>query len=390
MKDQTNRLTALLGKTELTIEEMDWLLTYLENSEHPELKQVLQQSFTKDLDTSSQIPKKVSDKLLKAIHEGIELAPSIQRPRLVSFRKLAVAASILAIILTSFILFRQSDSAQIVKAVTSEQRFKDDVAPGGNKATLTLADGSVISLDDANDGTITQQGDAKVIKLDGKILYDLVANTKQVVYNTISTPRGGQYQLALPDGSLVWLNATSSLRFPTAFVDNERRVEITGEAYFEVAKDPAKPFIVSVNNAEVQVLGTHFNINAYSDEEDVKTTLLEGSVKFVNAANNIFLKPGQQSQLLKDGSIKLENGVNVEEVIAWKNGRFNFENAGIKMVMRQLSRWYDVEIKYRGKTDDIFVAEMPRDIKLSDALKALEQTGRVKFEKDGKTIVVMP
>ena len=390
MKDHHNQLTELLGKTELTIEEMQWLLIYLENSDDPALKQIMQSRFTNDLGKRARIPKQVSEKLFRTIHEAIDMPPVKQRARLISIRKIAVAASIVGLIITGFFLIGHDSSKQIVKTDTKERRFRNDVAPGGYKATLTLADGSVILLDDANNGTLTQQGDAKVIKLDGKVLYDLVANTKQVVYNTISTPRGGQYQLALPDGSMVWLNATSSVRFPTAFTGNDRRVEITGEAYFEVAKDPARPFIVSVNNAEVQVLGTHFNINAYNDEEEVKTTLLEGSVKFVNGAGNIILRPGQQSQLSKDGIIKLENSVNVEEVIAWKNGRFNFENAGIEMIMRQLSRWYDVEIEYNGKTDDLFIAEMPRDIKLSDALKALELTGRVRFEIDGKKIIVMP
>ncbi|HEX6169267.1 MAG TPA: FecR domain-containing protein, partial [Chitinophagaceae bacterium] len=187
-----------------------------------------------------------------------------------------------------------------------------------------------------------------------------------------------------------WLNATSSIHFPTSFAGKERRVEITGEAYFEIAKNRDMPFIVTVNNAEVQVLGTHFNVNAYNDEENVKTTLLEGSVKFVSRDNINMLKPGQQSQLTNNGLIKLVSNVDVEEVVAWKNGMFDFENAGIETVMRQLARWYDVEIEYNGKTDDLFIAEMRRNIKLSDALKALELTGKVKFDIQGKKIIVMP
>ena len=173
-------------------------------------------------------------------------------------------------------------------------------------------------------------------------------------------------------------------------MEKERRVEITGEAYLEVSKNRDKPFIVTVNNAEVQVLGTHFNINSYNDEDDVKTTLLEGSVKFVNGGNANILKPGQQSQLTKDGAVKVVSDVDVDKVVAWKNGFFHFESAGIETIMRQLSRWYDVEIEYKGKTDDLFIAEMRRNIKLSDALKALELTGRVRFEIEGKKIIVMP
>ena len=167
-------------------------------------------------------------------------------------------------------------------------------------------------------------------------------------------------------------------------------MEITGEAYFEVTKNRDMPFIVAVNGAEVQVLGTHFNVNAYNDEDNVKTTLLEGSVKFVSGTNINTLKPGQQSQLAEDGLIKVVSNVDVDEVVAWKNGIFDFENAGIETVMRQLSRWYDVEIEYKGKTDDQFIAEMRRNIKLSDALKALELTGKVKFEIQGKKIIVLP
>ncbi|HET9280085.1 MAG TPA: FecR family protein, partial [Flavitalea sp.] len=280
---------------------------------------------------------------------------------------------------------------EIVKGGVNDQRFKDDVAPGGDKAILTLADGSTVVLDDAQNGTLAQQGSSKIIKLDGKLVYDPAnKNSREVVYNTITTPNGGQYQLELPDGSLVWLNATSSIHFPTSFVGKERRVEITGEAYFEIAKNRDMPFIVTVNNAEVQVLGTHFNVNAYNDEENVKTTLLEGSVKFVSGDNINMLKPGQQSQLANNGLIKVVNNVDVEEVVAWKNGMFDFENAGIETVMRQLSRWYDVDVEYNGKTDDLFIAEMRRNIKLSDALKALELTGKVKFDIQGKKIIVMP
>ena len=150
------------------------------------------------------------------------------------------------------------------------------------------------------------------------------------------------------------------------------------------------PFVVTVNNSEVQVLGTHFNVNAYNDEDNVKTTLLEGSVRFVNDGNVNILRPGQQAQLIKDGATRVVSNVDVDEVVAWKNGMFGFENAGIETVMRQLSRWYDVEIEYKGKTEDLFIAEMRRNIKLSDALRALELTWKVKFDIVGKKIIVMP
>jgi ferric-dicitrate binding protein FerR (iron transport regulator) len=385
-----NQLQKLLAKSEWTAEEMQWLLNYLEYSGETGLTQLMRKQFSDDHQNG--ISRDVSEKLLKAIHEKINAAPAKSKTPAISLRKIAIAASFTGLILiATFLLINKTGTNEVAKAQANEHRFKDDVSPGGDKAVLTLADGSNIVLDEAQNGTLAQQGNAKIIKLDGKLSYDLTNNDpKEVVYNTISTPKGGQYQLELPDGSRVWLNASSSIHFPTSFTEKERRVEITGEAYFEVAKNLVKPFIVGVNNSEVQVVGTHFNINSYNDEEDVKTTLLEGAVRFVNGATTSMLKPGQQSRLAKNGSIKVESDVDVEKVVAWKNGLFDFENAGIETVMRQLSRWYDVEVEYNGKPDDLFIAEMHRNIKLSDALKALELTGKVRFDIEGKKIIVMP
>jgi ferric-dicitrate binding protein FerR (iron transport regulator) len=371
---------------------MQWLLSYLENSDGAELIQLMQKHFSDDLENSKGISPETSTKLFKAIHDKIRSESKPVRRPVVPLRKIAVAASVIGLfLLSTFLLYIRNTSKETLNAEVKEQRFKNDVLPGGDKATLTLADGSTVVLDEAQNGMLAQQGSSKVIKVGGKLMYDPTnKNSKEVVYNTISTPNGGQYQLELPDGSLVWLNATSSIHFPTSFVGKERHVEITGEAYFEVAKNRDMPFVVAVNGAEVQVLGTHFNVNAYSDEDNVKTTLLEGSVKIVQGANINMLKPGQQSQLTTDGLIKVVSNVDVDGVVAWKNGMFDFENAGIETVMRQLSRWYDVEIEYNGKTDDLFIAEMRRNIKLSDALKALELTGKVKFEIQGKKIIVMP
>ena len=371
---------------------MQWLLNYLQNSDGTELIQLMQKHFSDDLENSKGISPEASRKLFKAIHEKISLESRPVKRRLIPFRRIAIAASVIGLLfIGAFLVFNKVGKKEIVIGGVNKQRFKDDVAPGGDKAILTLADGSTVVLDDAQNGTLAQQGSSKVIKLGGKLVYDPAnKNSREIVYNTITTPNGGQYQLELPDGSLVWLNATSSIHFPTSFVGKERRVEIIGEAYFEIAKNRDMPFIVSVNNAEVQVLGTHFNVNAYNDEDNVKTTLLEGSVKVVSGDNMNMLKPGQQSQFTTNGLIKVVSNVDVDKVVAWKNGMFDFENAGIETVMRQLSRWYDVEIEYNGKTDDLFIAEMRRNIKLSDALKALELTGKVKFDIQGKKIIVMP
>ncbi|MGI8637223.1 MAG: FecR family protein [Segetibacter sp.] len=268
--------------------------------------------------------------------------------------------------------------------------YKNDIPPGSDKAILQLADGSTIVLDDANDGALAQQGNSKVIKLNGKLNYNALPGSNEVVYNSISTPRGGKFQIELPDGTQVWLNATSSLRFPTAFVEKNRRVEITGEAYFEVAKDKSKPFIVSVNGAEVEVLGTHFNVMAYKDEAVVKTTLLEGAIKFVKGTASNTLKPGQQAQVLNSGQVKVVDGVNLDEVVAWKNGLFNFQGEDIGTVIRLLARWYDVDVIYNERVDDLFYAKIPRSTNLSAVLKLLELTGKVHFEIDGRKITVKP
>jgi ferric-dicitrate binding protein FerR (iron transport regulator) len=312
------------------------------------------------------------------------------RPRKVSlFAKIAIAASIIGIIaFSSNFIINNNKIKQIVTA--QGPQFKNDVAPGGDKAILTLADGSTIVLDNAGDGTLVQQGSTKVIKLGSRLSYDNDGNTSnEVTYNTISTPRGGQYQVELPDGSLVWLNAASTLRFPTSFVGKERRVQINGEVYMEIAKNKTMPFIVNVNNAEVQVLGTHFNVMAYNEESALQTTLLEGSIRFVSDGKASLLKPGQQMQLSKSGQARVINDVDLGQVVAWKNGLFVFDDNNIETIMRQLARWYDVEIQYQSRDmQQIFVGEVPRNSKLSDVLKVLELAGNIKFEIEGKKIIV--
>ena len=242
------------------------------------------------------------------------------RVKILTFSRIAVAASVIGLLLFgAYSWFSRMDKKEIATSEIKNSSYKNDVLPGGDKAMLTLADGSTIVLNDAQNGNLVQQGNTKVIKLDGKLAYNAAnAGIGEILYNTISTPRGGQYQVELPDGSKVWLNAASSLHFPTAFVGKERRVEISGEAYFEVAKNKSMPFIVSVNGSEIQVLGTHFNVMAYNDEDAVKTTLLEGSVKFASGNNSSLLKPGQQAQLTTEGQVKVVSDVDVDEVVVLK------------------------------------------------------------------------
>lgn len=314
-----------------------------------------------------------------------------QKRKVFTFIRIAAAACFIGLLALGAILwFRSDPKKEIAETKLNNKSYKNDVPPGGEKAILKLADGSTIVLDDAQNGALTQQGDTKVIKLNGKLDYNASSGTNKVVYNTISTPRGGKYQVELADGSQVWLNAASSLRFPTAFLGKERRVEITGEVYFEVAKNKAMPFIVSVNGSEIQVLGTHFNVMAYSDEASLKTTLLEGAVKFVKGNETNILKPGQQSQLLKSGQVKLADGIDVDEVVAWKNGMFDFQGADIGTVVRQLARWYEVDVVYDPSIDDHFYATIPRSTNLSEVLRLLELTEKVHFEINGRRIIVKP
>ena len=302
------------------------------------------------------------------------------------------AASLFIFISGAAIYFALRNTKHNTIAKAPSQQLKNVITPGSNKAILTLSDGSTIILDDTKNGRVAQQGGTQIAKLtNGQIVYNASDNKPaEVVYNSLTTPRGGQFKLTLPDGSEVWLDAASSIKYPTAFIGNERKVEITGEAYFEIAHNAAKPFKVSVNGMEVKVLGTHFNINAYNDEASVKTTLLEGSVTLTKGSAVTTLKPGQQAQLGNSGNIKVIDNVDIDQVVAWKNGYFSFNRSGLKTVMRQIARWYDVEIIYEGKIPERqFGGKIDRNSNLSELLKILEES-KVHFSIEEKKIIVRP
>lgn len=302
------------------------------------------------------------------------------------WRYVVAAAVIVAGFFAIYQYSMKSGSDRESVKITTEKPF---ITPGGNKATLQLADGSVIVLDSAANGNLTSQGNVKVIKLDGKLTYNSSNNRSEALYNTINTPRGGQYQLVLADGSQVWLNAASSIRFPVDFTEKVRKVEITGEAYFEIKKDAAKPFIVTIpGKGQVEVLGTHFNINAYDDENTLNTTLIEGSVKFIaDNGESVKLKPGQQAQL--SSSVSVLNDADIDKIIAWKTGWFNFDRADITTIMRQVSRWYDVEVVYEGQVSKkTFSGIVSRSQQIAEVLKIMEKAG-VKFRIEGKKITVL-
>ena len=271
----------------------------------------------------------------------------------------------------------------------STEAVSQAILPGGDKATLTLSDGSVIELDSATNGDIARQGAVKVMKADGSLSYVASAAGGENTYNTIRTPKGGKYRLVLADGSKVWLNSASSLRYPVAFEDGSREVEVTGEAYFEVASMPEKTFRVSVaDRGSVQVTGTSFNVNAYTDERTMNTTLLEGGVRVVAPDGGVAtLKPGQQAQT--GDRLKVVDGVNTDEVVAWKEGWFHFNRADIGTIMRQVSRWYDVEVVFEGEPGrKTFSGVVSRENDVSQVLLIMERAG-VRFRIEGRRIYVL-
>jgi ferric-dicitrate binding protein FerR (iron transport regulator) len=267
----------------------------------------------------------------------------------------------------------------------------NQIAPAGNRATLTLADGSQIALDQAAEGVLAVQGKTEINKSeDGTIVYKAVREHDLAVEhgsNTISTPRGGRYEIVLPDGSKAWLNTASSITFPTTFKKNERSVSIQGEVFFEVVHDQSRPFKVSFTGGEVNVLGTSFNVRNYPDEEMSRTTLVKGSVILTNKRGSSRLIPGEQASIDKGGTIN-KSVANMEEVVAWKNGVFYFEDAGIQTVMKEVSRWYDVDVGFEGEpTIRRFSGKVSRDASIFEFMNILNYIG-VKYRIEGRRITI--
>jgi transmembrane sensor len=327
--------------------------------------------------------------------EAVANGSGLLRTMYSGLRRWSVAASVLLAIGGGLLFFLHRRTLKpAIPAVASVSRSK--IAPGRNKAVLTLANGQQIILNDARKGALEQQGNTKVIKLEsGALQYTAPASGALAdpavtgsMYNSIATPRGGQYQVVLTDGTKVWLNAESSLRFPVAFTGKAREVELTGEAYFEVAANKDKPFIVRAGQTETRVLGTHFNIMAYADEGAAKTTLLEGVVSMGQGGQRALLQPGEQGQFDPDKDIIARRVVNTRAVVAWKDGYYYFDRTPVQSVMRQIARWYDVQIVYKGSVPkDEIVGRIPRSVDVSEVLHIMELIG-IRFKIDGKTIIV--
>nr|WP_249665379.1 FecR family protein [Mucilaginibacter sp. Bleaf8] len=322
--------------------------------------------------------------------------PSNIRPLKPWYKAVAAAVALIGIGIGAYFYIASKQPASIAI------RYENDVRPGTDKATLTLADGRSINLTNITNGDLAEQSGIHIIKTHtGQLVYEFKGNadspTNASIVNTITTPKGGQYQVILPDGSKVWLNTASSLKFPVKFNAHERRVQLAGEAYFEVAKDVRRPFRVVDNRQVVEVLGTHFNIHGYTDEQNINTTLIEGSVKVSLLAGNANVK-SNQSLIIKPGQQAVSNNIRLsvrpadtEEVLAWKNGLFLYNNQTLDIIMKQVSRWYDVDVVYEDDDlkNQVFSGSLSRFKNISELLEVLETTGSVHFKIEGRRVTAM-
>lgn len=356
--------------------EREELMQFINTASDEEIAVLLERAFTAQDKVEDSFLSGKQDEILRSIFKA-----ESERKRFWYnsglLRYTAAAAVFLIVLIAGILTYRNITVHQPGSIAAGHQ----DIAPGGDKATITLADGSVLSLNDIKSGSVAEQSGIIITKTgDGQVRYELKTAAEESAlhkpaYNTISTPRGGQFQVVLPDGTHVWLNSASSLRYPVYFDGKERRVELTGEGYFEVAKNKKMPFKVSTGNQVVTVLGTRFNINSYKEGASIKTTLLEGSVKINTTAENntpaVFLSPGQQAQVNKDNDVQVVQ-VNPANATAWKNGLFQFEDTNIRDVMQEFSRWYDVDFEFEGDGSDINLkGRIYRNVNAVEALEIL-------------------
>ncbi|MBC9934146.1 FecR family protein [Chitinophaga qingshengii] len=365
-------------------EELEVLFGYLHTSgSRRHLLGVVKQEFDRVMNEKHAVPEGMGDRIEARLLQEIRRRKVVpMRPR---YRWWGAAAAV-AVLLSATAIFyttRQQPAPKLARLHVTPVGL-----PGNQQAQLTLSDGSVITLDSTGRQVI-QQGNVQVQQYNGQLLYPLTAGPSSVVsYNLLAVPRGGQFNVVLPDGSRVWLNAASRLRYPTAFPAGNRTVEIQGQAYFDIKQIPGQPFIVKVNNMEVQVLGTSFDIMAYSDEPATRTTLVEGAVKVKYGDNEKQLRPGQAAAVDNTTGALSVQTVDLREATAWRTDHFNFENTSLASILRQLSRWYDVEADYQSIPADYrFGGYISRSKPLQEVLPMLE-TDSLKFKLEGRTIKV--
>lgn len=316
-----------------------------------------------------------------AAWEKVKLNSQFTETKVISWRKWAAAAAVLLLMGGAAFWYTRPSATPVP---TQAERFQNDVLPGKQGAVLTLADGREVSLDETPDGPVAQN--ASVNK--GQLAYTNDSHPKELVFNKLSTPRGRSFRLQLSDGTTVWLNAASSIRYPMSFPDSVREVSISGEAYFEVAKS-STPFIVKVKDMDVLVLGTHFNVSAYEEDEKWSTTLAEGAVRVMAHDQIALLTPGKQAIFQRKEQTIQSTKADLEAVLGWKNDIFWFTNADIRSVMKQLERWYDIQVVFEDDVDVHFSGTIPRNVNISTILKTLELTNGVKFKVEGNKVIVL-
>lgn len=400
MDSQQEMIRFLLEKVKsstATAEECDQLLQLVNGDQHNEVLGFINRYYEDQLLVFGQEGnpewKSMLENIVSVDKESgdVQTAPTLQR-RVHFIRKWGWAAAVIVLLGAGGYLWISNNKPERTIATVNTP----EITPGHEGAILTLADGRKIVLDSLGSGVVANQNGANVLLNNGRLDYNPTGETSAAVtYNMMSTPKGRQFNIQLPDGTIAWLNAASSIRYPTAFSGNERRVEVTGEVYFEVAKNARMPFRVNVNNkAEVEVLGTHFNVNAYDNEAVLNTTLIEGSVK----VNGTTIKPGQQalvanSDAVNNGKatgVRVVDNVNTGRVMAWKNGLFNFEGATIGEIMRQIERWYDIEVVYeKGEPTVEFEGKMTKDVSLNGLIILLEKSG-LHLRLEGRKLIVLP
>jgi transmembrane sensor len=403
MNPSNSRTSYLFGKyydRTACQEEIKELFDILKSSSDQELTKLMRDEWDNSQQGDPSVftfekSQEMLDKIMSSVgddhnfYEEVSTVKSKNRPFI--FMAISAAAAIIILTVIGLDIWTEKITPKPVQIVAD--KLKNDVLPGVNKAVLTLSDGQRIVLDGIDNGIIERNESFEIIKSEnGQLVYHAFdKNYKNAIngdFNIVSTPRGGEYRIILPDGSKVWLNAASSIKFPGVFKRNIREVELDGEAYFEIAKKSAMPFVVRSGSTEIEVLGTHFNVKAYSNQKVMKTTLVEGSVKIKEGESSLLLKPGQQARL-SGGNMTILNNVDIEEQVAWKNGLFVFKDAGIVEVMHQAALWYDLTVTFEGNiTEKYLTGKVSRSVNVSEFLNILDYAG-VKFKIEGNNITVM-
>jgi len=362
----------------------DELLSFLKAADDPRFESLIGERLHMELaqmKASSMAEGERADKVWGNIHAAVSAHP-VRRIHVLRTAWFRYAAAVIIISGIGAYLWSSGRKQH------QELVHNTDIAPGRLGAILTLADGTQVKLDSLGNGVVADQKGTKVLLKDGGLAYN-AGNANAMTYNTMTTPKGRQFSVQLPDGSRAWLNAASSITFPTAFIGEDRPVTITGEVYFEIVGSPTKPFKVKVNDkTEIEVLGTSFNVKAYPGDATINTTLLAGAVR-LHASNHVQpLKPGEQTQVKQDGGIQLIKNADIQKIMAWKNGLFNFQDESLEEVMKQLERWYDIQVRYDGDPPKTkFFGEVGRDLTLSQVIETLREIG-IQCTIEGRTLIV--